>query len=162
LKRGENQLILFMKYTAPPEVRAQRLNMKYLDSLRDICRKNRHNPTSAEEKIWRMLLSKRKTNQKFLRQKPIGRFILDFYCSKLMLAIEIDGDSHNNKQYQDKERDLYLEQRGIKTIRYTNNQVINDIDSIYFDLINKIKHREKELVLSPFQGEIPAKGGRGV
>ena len=144
-----------MKYTAPPEVRAQRLNMKYLDTLREICRKNRHNPTPAEERIWRMLLSKRKTNQKFLRQKPIGQFILDFYCSKLMLAIEIDGESHKKKYYQDKNRDYYLEIRGIKTIRYNNEQVMNDIDSVYFDLIDRIKQREKELALSPFQGEMP-------
>ncbi len=144
-----------MKYIAPPEARTQRLNMRYLDQLREICRKNRSNPTECEDKMWRKLLRSRRINQKFLRQKPLGRFILDFYCSKLLLAIEIDGDSHDKKKYMDNERDLYLEQRGIKTIRYTNNQVINDLKSVYQDLIKIIKEREKYLLFSPFQGETP-------
>ena len=91
--------------------------MKYLDVLRDICRVNRSNPTESEYKMWKIILSDRKIKQKFLRQKPIGQFILDFYCSKLLLAIEIDGDSHDKKFWQDKNRDQYLEIRGIKTIR---------------------------------------------
>ena len=149
-----------MKYIAPAEARTQRLNMRYLDELRELCRKNRNNPAESEDKMWRRLLRSKRIKQKFLRQKPIGRFIIDFYCSKLLLAIEIDGESHDNKQYKDKERDLYLEQRGIKTIRYTNNQVINDIESVYQNLIEIIKQREKELLFSPFQGEMPE--GRGV
>ena len=152
-----------MKYIAPPEARTQRLNMRYLDQLRELCRKNRNNPTECEDKMWRRLLRSKRINQKFLRQKPIGKFILDFYCSKLLLAIEIDGDSHDKKKYMDNERDLYLEQRGIKTIRYTNNQVINDIESVYQDLIKIIKEREKYLLFSPFQGETPEYiRGRGV
>ena len=149
-----------MKYRAPVEARTQKFHIRYLDLLREIARKNRKNPTEAENKIWQVFFKNRKIKEKFTRQKPIGRFIIDFYCSKLLLAIEIDGESHDNKQYQDKERDLYLEQRGIKTIRYTNNQVINDIESVYQNLIEIIKQREKELLFSPFQGEMPE--GRGV
>lgn len=143
-----------MKYVAPPEARTQRLHMKYLDDLRDICRRNRSNPTEAEYKMWKIILSDRKINQKFLRQKPIGQFILDFYCSKLLLAIEIDGDSHDKKHWQDKNRDWYLEIRGIKTIRYTNDQVLKSIDTVFADLLVKVKDREKELCFSPFQGEM--------
>ena len=100
-----------------------------------------------------MILSDRKIKEKFLRQKPSGRYILDFYCSKLMLAIEIDGISHDKKQYQDKNRDWYLEIRGIITIRYTNDQVEKEIDFVFKDLLEKIKEREKELVFSPFSRE---------
>lgn len=142
-----------MKYVAPVEARCLRLNMKYLEDLREICRVNRKNPTKAEYKMWHMILSDRKIKEKFLRQKPIGRYILDFYCSKLMLAIEIDGSSHDKKQYLDKSRDWYLDIRGIKTIRYTNNQVEKEIDLVFKDLLGKIKEREKELeyrVYSPF------------
>ena len=128
--------------------------MKYLDALRDICRVNRNNPTEAEYKIWKIILSDRKIKQKFLRQKPIGQFILDFYCSKLLLAIEIDGDSHDKKFWQDKNRDQYLEIRGIKTIRYKNDQILKDIDYVFGDLISKIREREKEVCFSPFQGEM--------
>ena len=144
-----------MKYIAPVEVRTQRNNIKYLEELREICRVNRKNPTEAEDKLWRRVLRSRRIKEKFLRQKPIGRYILDFYCSKLLLAIEVDGDSHIGKYYQDKNRDWYLDIRGIKTIRYTNDQVINDIENVYLDLIEKVKNREKELLFSPFQGEKP-------
>ena len=150
-----------MKYIAPVEVRSQRLNIKYLDDLRELARKNRQNPTPAEYKMWNMILRKNKYKQKFLRQKPIDRYILDFYCSKLMLDIEIDGESHNKKYYQDKNRTLWLEIMGIKTIRYTNHQVLNDIDFVANDLFEKIKVRETELLFSPFSRENSGLSGSG-
>ena len=70
-----------------------------------------------------------------------------------MLAIEIDGDSHDQKKYQDKNRDWYLEIRGIKTIRYTNEQILKDIVFVVNDVFMKIKSREKELLFSPFSRE---------
>lgn len=118
-----------MKYLAPEEVRTKRGNLKYLDELRQLARNNRNNPTEAEKTMWNILRNK-KLGFLFLRQKPMGKFILDFYCSKLMLAIEVDGDSHDNKKYLDKQRDLYLEQRGIKTIRFTNEEILNDIEKV--------------------------------
>ena len=142
-----------MKYVASPEARTQRSNMKYLEDLRELCRKNRQHPTEAEYKIWKMVLRNHSIKEKFFRQKPIGKYILDFYCSKLMLAIEIDGDSHDKKTHLDKSRDWYLEIRGIKTIRYTNNQVLDDINYVSSDLFNKVKQREKELLFSPFSRE---------
>ena len=73
-------------------------NVNYLNELLELSRKNRNNLTEAEEKIWIEVLMKRKTGYKFLRQKPINRFILDFYCSELNLTIEIDGNSHDKKK----------------------------------------------------------------
>jgi very-short-patch-repair endonuclease len=142
-----------VKYIAPIEIRTQKLNIKYLEELRVLSRNNRKNPTDAEYKIWKVILNSRKLNQKFLRQKPIGKYILDFYCSKLLLAIEIDGDSHDKKYWQDKNRDWYMEIRGIKTIRFTNEQVLNDIDNVFGKLLEIIINRENELVFSPFSRE---------
>lgn len=133
-----------MRYKAPEEVRTTRGNLKYLEELRTLSRNNRKNPTESEKNFWK-LLSYKKTNLKFLRQKPMGKFILDFYCSKLMLAIEIDGDSHDNKKYLDKQRDLYFEQRGIKTVRFKNEEVLNSLTSIKEKLFKIIKDRENEL-----------------
>jgi len=142
-----------VKYLAPPEIRTQRGNIKYLEELRNLSRNNRNNPTEAEYIIWRTILNSRKLQQKFLRQKPIGKYILDFYCPKLLLAIEIDGDSHDKKYWQDKNRDWYMEIRGIKTIRFTNDQVVNKIDNVFTELLKVIKEREKEIVFSPFSRE---------
>jgi very-short-patch-repair endonuclease len=133
-----------MKYLAPEEVRSKRGNLKYLDDLRQLARSNRNFPTEGELVMWRILKNE-KLGFLFLRQKPMGKFILDFYCSKLLLVIEIDGDSHDKKQYLDKSRDLYLEQRGIKTIRYKNEEVLKNIEEIKKDLEMKIKERKSEL-----------------
>lgn len=82
------------------------------------------------------VLMKRKTGYKFLRQKPINRFILDFYCSELNLAIEIDGSSHNKKKGYDEARNLFLSQIGIKTMRFTDDEVVNNIDEIRKKILN--------------------------
>lgn len=107
-------------------------------------RNNRKEPTESEKKFWK-IISYKKLNYKFTRQKPIGKCILDFYCSKLLLDIEIDGGSHNYKKYGDKARDIYLIQRGIKTIRYISEQVINNINKVKTDLLNQINIRLKEI-----------------
>ena len=133
-----------MKYKAPEEVRTRQGNLKYLEELRILSRNNRKNPTESEKIFWK-LLSYRKLNLKFLRQKPMGKFILDFYCSKLLLDIEIDGDSHDNKKYLDNQRDLYLEQRGIKTIRFKNEEILSDINLAKEKLQKIIKNRQDEL-----------------
>lgn len=118
-----------MKYKAPEEFRTKRGNLKYLDELRQLARNNRNNLTEGEKAMWSVLKNKQ-LGFLFLRQKPMGKFILDFYCSKLMLAIEVDGDSHDSKKYLDKQRDLYLEQRGIRTVRFTNKEILNDIEKV--------------------------------
>lgn len=140
-----------MKYVAPEEARTRLGNLRYLEQLRTLARNNRKNPTEVEKRFWQ-LLSYKKLNLKFLRQKPIGRFIIDFYCPKILLAIEIDGDSHDQKQNSDQGRDLYLEQRGIKTIRYRNENVLNNIQKVKQDLMAKIDERKVELSPPLFKG----------
>ena len=122
-------------------------NVRYLSQLRLLSRSNRKNPTEAERKIWTEVLMKRKTGYKFLRQKPIDRFVLDFYCSELNLAVEVDGSSHNNKRGYDEARDEFLQQIGIKTIRFTNDEILNDIDGV--------KRKITNFVIPPCQGRVP-------
>lgn len=104
--------------------------VNYLKELTSLSKNNRNNPTEAENKIWREILRKNQTGFRFLRQKPINRFILDFYCSELDLAIEIDGSSHNKKKSYDLERDKFLQLIGIKTIRFTNDEILNHLESV--------------------------------
>jgi len=105
-------------------------NVNYYKELKELSRRNRNKPTESEEIIWKEVLMKKKTGFRFLRQKPINRFILDFYCSELNLAIEIDGSSHDAKKGVDRERDLFMQQIGIKTIRFSNNEVLNEINKV--------------------------------
>jgi len=118
---------------------------KYLLELRELSRKLRNNQTIAEKKIWYQLLCRKYLDFKFLRQKPIDQFILDFYCPKLLLDIEIDGESHIKRQNHDNFRDYRLGVLGIKTIRYTNEEVINDFSNVVKHVKSQIEVRCQEI-----------------
>jgi len=111
----------------------------YLPQLTWASKKNRNTPTETEKKIWNEVLKKRQTGFIFLRQKPIFRFVIDFYCSKLRLAIEIDGGYHIKKKDYDEERDKFLKQIGIETIRFSSEEVVNNIDKVKNEIFSLVK-----------------------
>ena len=113
----------------------------YNKSLTEKARQNRKNPSAAENKLWHEVLqNKRFSNLKFTRQKPLDKYIVDFYCSKLMLAVEVDGDSHAEQAAYDKKRTERLNQLGVTVIRYTNGEVMENIPGVYEDLERKISN----------------------
>ncbi len=93
--------------------------------------KLRVNMTEAEKLLWDEL-KKSPLGFKFRRQHPIKFYILDFYCHKIRLSIEIDGGYHNKSEQkeQDEIKTLYLKSVGIKEIRFKNDEVINDINNV--------------------------------
>ena len=109
-------------------------------------REMRHPQTPAEATLWRALRN-RKTGFKFRRQHPIYRFIIDFYCAKAKLLIEVDGESHFEPEQEeyDKLRTKYLEELGYKVIRFTNNDVRYNIDSVASKILQTIEIRIAEL-----------------
>jgi very-short-patch-repair endonuclease len=112
----------------------------YKRKLTELARKNRNNPSPAEKKIWyEVLCRKRFEGYKFTRQKPIANFIVDFYCSKLRLVIEIDGDSHAESKEYDETRTNILNQYGLRVLRYTNRDVMNNIEGVYQDLMRIVE-----------------------
>lgn len=111
-------------------INSKRNCVRYQNSLTFMSQRNRKNMTEAEKIIWDKVLSRDKTGYRFLRQKPIDRFIFDFYCPKLLLVIEIDGGSHIKKKGTDELRDKFLKQIGITTIRFTNDEVVNNIEQV--------------------------------
>lgn len=120
----------------------------YNIKLKDAARNLRRNMTKPERKLWKEVLSRDKMEElRFLRQKPIGNYIADFYCSRLMLVIEVDGDSHftdEGKAY-DQIRTQILGKIGIKIIRYTNQEVMENIEGVQDDLKDQIALRKNEL-----------------
>ena len=118
--------------------------MEYNTSNKDWARQNRNNQTKAERLI-RWIIRKKQLWYLFLRQKMINSFILDFYCSLLLLWIEIDWKSHENRQNYDVQRDEKLRHRGIKIIRYRNEDVYNNIEWIRKSIIEEIEIRYQEL-----------------
>lgn len=120
--------------------------VNYFKDLTPLAKTNRNNPTVAENKIWKEVLRKNQTGFRFLRQKPLDRFILDFYCSKLDLAIETDGNSHDQKKNYDSERDKFLQQIGIKTIRFTNYEILNELEKVKMKLkLSLVKGRNPDV-----------------
>ena len=96
----------------------------------------RNNATSAERKLWRSLRGKQLDGFKFRRQHSIDRYILDFFCPSVNLAIELDGETHYTPEAieYDRVRDEYLEAVGIKVVRYRNQDVYENIEGVLEDL----------------------------
>jgi len=103
----------------------------------------RKNITLAEKIIWLNIRRKQIEGERFLRQFSIKYYALDFYCLKLRLAIEIDGETHLTEEEleYDKQRQDYLESLGIIFLRFRNEGVFNNADVV----IEKIKLRVREL-----------------
>ncbi len=137
-----------MKNNIVIETKTKKYHLRYCDVLTWAAKINRKKETESEKILWNKLLRKKHLGYKFSRQKPIGRFIADFYCSELSLIIEVDGDSHNNKKERDILRDKYLDCCGIKTLRFNNEEVINKI--------NEVEKIIKEFIkCSPVKGSRP-------
>jgi very-short-patch-repair endonuclease len=102
----------------------------YHPDLVEQARELRNNCTKAEKLLWKRLKGKQIRGYDFHRQKPLGYYIVDFYCNPLRLAIEIDGEVHNNEEniIQDRQRQEMLEDYGIRFLRFTNRDVYERID----------------------------------
>ena len=85
--------------------------------------------TKAEIILWKYLRDRRLNNLKFRRQHPIGKFILDFYCHELKLAVEVDGNIHELEDVKERDegRTYMLTEWGITVIRFTNDEVITNL-----------------------------------
>jgi very-short-patch-repair endonuclease len=103
----------------------------------------RKNMTLAELILWKRLKDRKMFNTKFRKQHPVYIFIVDFYCHEYKLVIEVDGGIHNNNELNeyDLSRTDELNRFGIKVIRFTNDQIVYNIDSV----VNKILQTITEL-----------------
>ncbi len=105
----------------------------YNKNLRAYARKLRNDSTKAEIKIWSALLSaKQMMGYSFLRQRPIGNYIVDFFCKELMLVIEVDGLTHHWEETYEKDlrKEDYLRSLGYSILRFDDCEVINHIEQV--------------------------------
>jgi leucyl-tRNA synthetase len=106
------------------------------DLLKKYARQNRQPQTEAEDKLWQLV----RNNQlgfKIRRQHPIGTYIADFICLDKKLIIEIDGAIHNETKEYDENRTAVLNQLGFEVIRFTNNEIENNIDAVVASIKTK-------------------------
>ena len=118
----------------------------YEHDLIDFAKSHRKQQTRAEYLLWWIVRNKKMLWYKFKRENLIWNFILDFYCSELLLWIEIDWWYHNEVQDYDDERSNWLyDNYGIKIVRFTNDEVEKNLDWMVQCLNEIIKEREKEI-----------------
>jgi very-short-patch-repair endonuclease len=104
----------------------------YDPKLKQLSQQLRNNMTDAEKLLWSKLRMKQPKGLMFSRQKPIGGYIADFYCHKAKLVIEVDGGQHffeDSIEY-DRIRDEFLSSMGLTILRFTNTDVLQNIDGV--------------------------------
>jgi very-short-patch-repair endonuclease len=106
---------------------ARRKIIPYNPKLKLLARELRNRGTLAKVLLWNKLKGRKMGGYQFFRQKPLDKYIVDFFCYELMLAIEIDGISHREKGEEDRLRQKRLESFGIRFIRITESEVKKDM-----------------------------------
>jgi very-short-patch-repair endonuclease len=98
--------------------------------------------TLSEVLLWNELKNKNILGYDFDRQRPIGNYIVDFYCKELFLAIEIDGDTHIYRYDYDEERQRELEKLGVHFLRFDDIEVKKSMTNVLRVIINWIEHHQ--------------------
>ncbi len=112
----------------------------YNQNLKSKSQDLRKNMTDAEITLWLKIKGKQIKNRQFYRQKTVGNFIVDFYSPKAKLIIEIDGSQHYEEAglEKDKERDGYFKSLGLKVLKFTNIEVLKNIQGVIEKIYNEI------------------------
>ena len=107
-------------------ITGQRVNPKKQQRAQEL----RRLMTPAEKRLWGRLRANRLDGWHFRRQQIIAGFIVDFYCHKACLVIEVDGPIHDQQKIQDEARTEVLSHHGLKVIRFSNREVMNDLAGV--------------------------------
>jgi very-short-patch-repair endonuclease len=100
----------------------------------------RQNATDAERRLWAVLRHRQLQGYKFRRQHAIGRFIVDFACTKHRLVIEADGGQHNGSIADDR-RTALLERQGWRVLRFWNNDVLSNTEGVLDTILDALQER---------------------
>jgi len=123
-----------------------------MNPITTFCRQLRNNPTIAEKILWEEIRKRNIGGEKFLRQFPIfiiqgynrkTFYIADFYCAKYKLVIEVDGPIHLLKKEYDHNRDIVMKEWGFAVLRFTNDEVFDDLDNVVMKIEGYILNSNK-------------------
>ena len=115
------------------------MQLYYDSKLKALARDLRKRRILSEVLLWNKLKGRRMLGYQFARQKPIGPYIVDFYCPALRLVIEVDGESHRERFQRDMERQKDLEEMGLEVLRFTDRMVKQDMSNILRSIESWIK-----------------------
>ncbi|WP_288205713.1 endonuclease domain-containing protein [uncultured Parabacteroides sp.] len=112
----------------------------YNNHLKSLASELRNASTQSEVRFWKYLKGKQ-LGVRFIRQKPIGCYIVDFYCKELQLAIELDGLSHHYEETmkRDEEKENYLKKLHIDLLRFEDKEVLGDLDNVMAVIMDYIE-----------------------
>lgn len=125
-----------------------------------IRQKLRNELSSVELKLWYYIRNRQVKGFKFRRQYGIDNIIVDFYCTELKLVLEVDGESHYRSQVEmgrDVKRDLFLKTLNIDTLRFTNLDIVENLEGVMEKLYKFVELKSNNLNLTPSNS--PLKGG---
>ncbi|MBA7583155.1 hypothetical protein ES708_25095 [subsurface metagenome] len=108
------------------------MKIYYNPKLKELARQLRNDSTKSEIRLWKYLKGKQMMGYDFHRQKPIDNYIVDFFCNKLALAIELDGFSHSIEEVylKDNRKEKRLKELGITVLRFQDYEVMYDLDNV--------------------------------
>ncbi|MDT8385367.1 MAG: endonuclease domain-containing protein [Gammaproteobacteria bacterium] len=111
--------------------------------INDFAKDLRQQATEAEQTLWQRLRNRQILNAKFRRQHPIPPYIVDFVCLEKKLIVEADGGQHAERQTQDEKRTTFLEAQGFRVLRFWNNEVLTETETVLeviFCALNETPH----------------------
>ncbi len=100
------------------------------EDKKELAKSLRNNQTEAEKVLWYMIKGKQVNGRRFRRQQIIDGYIADFYCPQIGLVIELDGGAHRGQKDYDEKRDNAMAGLNLKVVRFSNDEVLNRIDSV--------------------------------
>lgn len=112
--------------------------LQYNKKLKNLARNLRKSMTDAEILVWSKIRRKQINGMQFYRQKTIGNYIVDFYCPRGKLVVEIDGGQHYESQgaRKDRERDCHLQMIGLSVLRFSDLDVLRNINGVLEEIHN--------------------------
>ncbi len=127
------------------------MTINYHPKLKELARKLRNKSTKSEIKLWQYLKSKKMMGYDFHRQKPIDNFMLDFFCNKLKLALELDGYTHTFEEIAEKDalKQERLKEFGITVLRFCDEDVMKNMDGVLQVIRCFIEDYEKQKIHTP-------------
>ncbi|MHC1745514.1 MAG: endonuclease domain-containing protein [Syntrophobacteraceae bacterium] len=132
---------------------ARRRIIPYNPKLVRLARQLRKSGNLAEALLWSQIKNRQVRGCKFLRQSPMDEYIVDFFCPDLMLVIEIDGETHDCKMAEDRQRQARLETFGIRFLRFLDSDVRQNMDGVLMALRSWIDEYERQ------HPPVPPRGG---
>jgi very-short-patch-repair endonuclease len=113
--------------------------------LAEQAKKLRSEQTSAEAVLWQLLRARQLLGFKFRRQHQIGDYIADFYCNEARTVIECDGSVHQTSEqwHHDQNRDAYMIAQGLRVLRFSNDQILNDTERVLEEIARHLSSQSK-------------------